>query len=308
MIKKAFTLPEVLLTLVIIGIIAAIVIPSLMSDIYDKAWETKRAALFARITNAITSMETVSGYVGEESADDETKTQNTDASLVFVVQALSKTYKIKNICAPSQIDKCFNDYSFFDLNGNQKTLPLTFQDAIGSGFKHEKRFNDLKATGIETLNGEKIMVYYNPYCENLPSTLSNNSKSIYFVSQIKPSPLCVNFIYDLNGEKKPNQVGRDVGAISVFKEFGNNNIKVVSPPYKEVPKQRECLEKEYYIPDIFEVLSLELNTALWEGLSFADSSTVVDSDITKIWRFIRTSSLLEVLKMPSTPFGLCVKK
>lgn len=303
MIKKAFTLPEVLLTLVIIGIIAAIVIPSLMSDIYDKAWETKRAALFARITNAITSMETVSGYVGEKSADDETKTQNTDASLAFVVQALSKTYKIKNICAPSQIDKCFNDYSFFDLDGNQKTLPLTFQDAIG-GFKSQKKFNDLKATGIETMNGEKIMVYYNPYCENLPSTVHDN-KWFDIVSSSYSSPLCVNFIYDLNGDKKPNQLGKDVGVISVFKGFGNNT-EVVSPPYKEKPKQNFCLDKGYYIPDIFEVLSLELNTALWEGEDWAESSTVTDFDITKIWQF--HDSVLYAAQMPSTPFGLCVKK
>ena len=308
MIKKAFTLPEVLLTLVIIGIIAAIVIPSLMSDIYDKAWETKRAALFARITNAITSMETVSGYVGEESANDETKTQNTDASLAFVVQALSKTYNIKNICAPSQIDKCFNDYSFLDLNGNQKTLPLTFQDALDISFKNQAKFNDLKATGIETLNGEKIMVYYNPYCENLPTTFPNGKYSISIVSSTYSSPLCVNFIYDLNGDKKPNQVGKDVGVISVFKGFGNN-IKVVSPPYKEVPQYRKCLEKEYYIPDIFEVLSIFLNTALWKSnLSSGYSSTVTDFDITKTWRFVSSNSSLDAPKIPSDLKGFCVKK
>ena len=59
MIKKAFTLAEVLITLTIIGIIAAMVIPSLMADINEKAFDTQRKALYARFSQAIPAMDKI---------------------------------------------------------------------------------------------------------------------------------------------------------------------------------------------------------------------------------------------------------
>ena len=46
--KKGFTLAEVLITLTIIGIVAAITLPSLLVNVNEKAWNAQKKALYAR--------------------------------------------------------------------------------------------------------------------------------------------------------------------------------------------------------------------------------------------------------------------
>lgn len=57
MFKKAFTLAEVLITLAVIGIVAALTIPKLIQNNNQKAWDTaadvfnKRLEVAARVMN-----------------------------------------------------------------------------------------------------------------------------------------------------------------------------------------------------------------------------------------------------------------
>ncbi len=57
---KGFTLAEVLLTLAVIGIVAAITLPSLLVDTTEKAFDAQRRAFLARLSQAIGSMASLS--------------------------------------------------------------------------------------------------------------------------------------------------------------------------------------------------------------------------------------------------------
>lgn len=84
---------------------------------------------------------------------------------------------------------------------------------------------DTKAAAFETQNGESIVAYYNQSCR----TEYLNQESLTMFSNVFGFPqsnMCANFIYDLNGTKGPNTVGKDIGIITVFNATDSN---VVAP-------------------------------------------------------------------------------
>ena len=59
---SAFTMAEILLSLTIIGVVAAITLPSLTGNINERTWNTQRKALYARFSQAIALMPALNAY------------------------------------------------------------------------------------------------------------------------------------------------------------------------------------------------------------------------------------------------------
>ena len=60
--RIAFTMAEILLSLTIIGVVAAITLPSLTGNINERTWNTQRKALYARFSQAIALMPALNGF------------------------------------------------------------------------------------------------------------------------------------------------------------------------------------------------------------------------------------------------------
>ena len=60
--RCAFTMAEILLSLTIIGVVAAITLPSLTGNINERTWNTQRKALYARFSQAIALMPALNAY------------------------------------------------------------------------------------------------------------------------------------------------------------------------------------------------------------------------------------------------------
>ena len=58
----AFTMAEILLSLTIIGVVAAITLPSLTGNINERTWNTQRKALYARFSQALPLMDALNGF------------------------------------------------------------------------------------------------------------------------------------------------------------------------------------------------------------------------------------------------------
>ena len=56
-----FTMAEILLSLTIIGVVAAITLPSLTGNINERTWNTQRKALYARFSQAMSLMPSLNG-------------------------------------------------------------------------------------------------------------------------------------------------------------------------------------------------------------------------------------------------------
>ncbi|MBE7709855.1 MAG: prepilin-type N-terminal cleavage/methylation domain-containing protein, partial [Cyanobacteria bacterium SIG32] len=82
----AFTLAEVLITLAIIGVVAAMTIPTLVANYQTRAWNTSATVFDRKLTEALKVMNvqgTLAGYQTTES----------------FVEELSKHFKTTKICA-----------------------------------------------------------------------------------------------------------------------------------------------------------------------------------------------------------------
>ncbi len=274
---------EILLSLTIIGVVAAITLPSLTGNINERTWNTQRKALFARISQAIPLMGSVNGY---------------DNSEAFVTGGLSKVLKINNICDKDHLSDCGIASKIVKLNGGAISTPtkmselnprITNMSAIGEGGEnYTYSQNDSDAAAFETVNGESILVFYNGKC--VPDM--NETRKTYYQTK-----LCVNLVYDLNGSKGPNTIGKDMGYISIFYPTDSvivgpfPQIRSLSEQYPQAEAGAACTnsDPEYRLPNKEEMASLFVNTFLIEdgAQTLTDAlywtSSLVDSR--KAWYF-----------------------
>ena len=221
---RGFTLAEVLITLAIIGIVAAITLPSLLVNVNEKAWDAQRKALHARLAQAIGQMNTLGGY-GTYTEDEEGTATADTAAESFIIDALSKVYKINNVCGPDKLSSCGIPSKITTLDAaseiNFPTKMKELNAKLLNGLHNAGEDGDVadtKASAFETVNGESIAVFYNPLCSS-ESTAGNYAQN----------KMCVNFVYDLNGSEGPNQVGKDVGFITAF--YNKSPVVVAPIPY-----------------------------------------------------------------------------
>ena len=210
----AFTMAEILLSLTIIGVVAAITLPSLTGNINERTWNTQRKALYARFSQAIALMPNLNGYGTLVEGNSSTSAVDTAAE-TFITDGLAKVMKINNICDHEHLEDCGIPSKMTKLNGSVlSAIPTNLYDfndkfntanvsVTQQGYTLSNIINT-NAAAFETQNGESILVYYNPSCRY--DMAYDNTK--YHHMQLD---MCANFVYDLNGSKGPNTVGKDIG-------------------------------------------------------------------------------------------------
>ncbi len=294
---RAFTMAEILLSLTIIGVVAAITLPSLMANINERTWNTQRKALYARMSQAIGIMPGIGGYgvlKGTINADGSQVVSEDTAAETFLTEGLSKVLKINNICDSEHLADCGLTGNITALNGSlaYSGFPKKFSELnnmfTGSFYDEDTStvfMNpqlDAKAAAFETQNGESLAVFYNPNCQ--PNTTSH----AYTYMQ---SMVCANFIYDLNGNKGPNTAGKDVGFITVL--YSSDSVVTAPVPlssdvsseyvtWSEGVSLCKTQDIESRIPNVDELTAIWVNKNLLLGLNGSDdftywSGTVVTS-------------------------------
>ena len=286
----AFTMAEILLSLTIIGVVAAITLPSLTGNINERTWNTQRKALYARFSQAIALMPALNGYgtLKEESssgADDAVDT----AAETFVTAGLAKVLKINNICDSEHLTDCGIASQISNLQGSKVDIPKTlvglnpmFNSTFVGGPTGSESFTyeqlDTKAAAFETVNGESIIVYYNPNCQ---------TDRLETTDTYRQGKMCANFIYDLNGTKGPNTFGKDIGVITALYA---SDPAVVAPVPASVrsagsSKQQDagklCLaqDTESRVPNREELSSIFYNRVMFNiaPSGYVWTSSVIDS-------------------------------
>ena len=327
--RMAFTMAEILLSLTIIGVVAAITLPSLTGNINERTWNTQRKALYARFSQAMSLMPSLNGYgsySGTNTDDIVTATVDTAAE-TFVTNGLAKVLKINNICDSEHLEDCGIVTSYTNIVGTKKTMPTklselnpTFTSTIhisnagGStnDFTNPQNDIDTKAAAFETTNGESILVLYNPRCQ----ADMNETKSYYY---IQPK-MCANFIYDLNGNKGPNTVGKDIGILTAL--YPTDPIVVApmltpqSVAYENDRTQyqagRQCaqIDSETRPPNKEELMAMFYNKDLFDLSNGGGywSSTVVAGNADKGWLIQTSNGLIQQADRNQNASIKCVKR
>ena len=316
---SAFTMAEILLSLTIIGVVAAITLPSLTGNINERTWNTQRKALYARMSQAISLMPSMSGYGTLTEGNESTSAVDTAAE-TFVTAGLSKVLKINNICDNDNLTKCGFNTSIITLKGTKIPLPKSFGDLNPEMLTGTSDFPytmlDVKAAAFETANGESILAFYNPNCKMDFNGTTDGSGTSYWFTQ--PN-ICANFVYDLNGSKGPNTVGKDIGIIGAIYPADT----VVVAPYPNLqyasaesidqysaPRACTNQDSEYRLPNAEEAIAMFVNKNLFE-LDMGDgaywTSTLTSSDYA-IAMASRSGRKIRYRRSLVAPGVICIKR
>ncbi len=174
--KSAFTLSEVLIVISVIGLVAALTIPTLITRWQEKNWVTENDVFKNRLYQGVSQMHARGRLTGR------TTTQ------AFVAE-LQNFMKITQVCQSNNLGACFTS-SIDDGASN----PTTYQTATD--------FNQNWGTGVLGLklaNGSSIILAYNPTCGLDPAAAGE-----------EVAKCSVAAIYDTNGEAGPNKTGLDI--------------------------------------------------------------------------------------------------
>ena len=271
--STGFTMAEILLSLTIIGVVAAITLPSLTGNINERTWNTQRKALYARFSQAMALMPNLNGYgTLRENTNSAGSTSIEDtAAETFVASGLSKVLKINNVCDSEHLADCGIPTKITTIKGdminpfparmsslNDDMVNISWNDYSGGGHAYSQL--DTKAAAFETANGESIAVFYNPNCAT-----DFESRT---TMQVQPY-ICANFVYDLNGTKGPNTVGKDIGFMTAYNSV--DSVIVAPMPLMsdagsytgyEAAKICKSQDNESRLPNLYELMSMFVNRDL----------------------------------------------
>ena len=204
-----FTLAEVLITLTIVGVVAAMTIPSLMTKISEKIKNHQIEVFKAKLHKGCSLLNVENG-IGPYY----------NSTMEFVT-ALSKHLKIVTICDADNLSNCMPYTKLKLKDGTEKNLS-DFKTAESLGVYSDDT-NDYSSpnVGIVLADGTPMILNYNLKCPvGDPDDVNANVTS------------CITGIYDINGNRGPNRKTKDI--ISYNAGWGT--------PFKPTPiSYNECM-------------------------------------------------------------------
>ncbi|MBQ3819389.1 type II secretion system protein, partial [bacterium] len=194
--KTAFTLAEVLITLGIIGVVAAVALPALITNINDRANSERQANIAQKITQAMEQMRAHGELVQYGSTD-------------AFVDVLQKYLKITKRCDADHLADCWTTSTITGTDGATYNI---------ADFKTRKKLLKNSATdgnnvGLILADGASMILTYNPSAQGIDigdKVLASNKYLPISSSKYKDFPYttsvtgAIDFVMDVNGKKGPN--------------------------------------------------------------------------------------------------------
>ena len=179
--KEAFTLAEVLISLTIIGVVAAITVPSLVNSYHDKMYRSALKKEFSVISNAFNLAKKYEYNDYEEWSHKDSNVESIYENYLYIKKYLYVLRDCKDKVG------CWSQDLTKDASG--KTISNATEKGIGNSLV------------TFTLNdGTNVCLdYYNQ---------SDIKKSFGVEKNLLENPLAI--WVDVNGDKRPNRSGRDV--------------------------------------------------------------------------------------------------
>ena len=199
--KAAFTLAEVLITLGVIGVVAALTMPTLLKNIAERSNSEAQANLAQKITKSMDLMRADGGLERTYNSTDE------------FVDEFSKYIKISTRCDADHIADCWPTKTVTTSDG--KTYDVS---KAKTGKNLNLKDNKSNNVGIILADGATLILTYNPNAgiigdgdtvtpsfADLPIGFGRTKKFAYTTSVTDS----IDFVMDVNGFKGPNSEARN---------------------------------------------------------------------------------------------------
>ncbi len=189
--KTAFTLAEVLITLGIIGIVAALTLPAFISNVQGRIQAKRVENINQKLSKVTDKIAVQSGLIGYPD------------TMAFV-QEMKKHMSIAKVCDNSHLAECWGTTEV-DV-GKDKPWEIS-KTKTAKTLKIGEPDNWADTVGIVTADGTPMILSYDKNCNFDP----NNAGLQYNQSSGKSNSLvCLSGVYDWNGGARPNKLGDDV--------------------------------------------------------------------------------------------------
>ena len=196
--KKGFTLAEVLITLGIIGVVAALTVPTLMQNVTNKQFETGNKVFTNKLKEALKVMNTQQVLRGHTTTE-------------AFINEFKKHYKVNNVCVDNPT-QCFQK----SVTWNDKEIDLSSireaKDMVQYG--PDEADWGTNVVGVQFANGTSGLVAYNPKCKANPFDMQAEVLN------------CLAIVYDLNANATPNEYGKDLMATGNVKNLAGSSIDI----------------------------------------------------------------------------------
>ena len=199
--KTAFTLAEVLITLGVIGVVAALTMPTLLKNIAERSNSEAQANLAQKITKSMDLMRADGGLERTYNSTDE------------FVDEFSKYIKISTRCDADHIADCWPTKTVTTTDGETYDV-----SKAKTGKNLNLKDNKSNNVGIILADGATLILTYNPNAgiigdgdtvtpsfADLPIGFGRTKKFAYTTSVTDP----IDFVMDVNGFKGPNSEARN---------------------------------------------------------------------------------------------------
>lgn len=203
--KKGFTLAEVLITLGIIGVVAAMTLPSLTTKIQDRALVSQTKKTMSNIQNASLLAQKDNGVIGDNSF-----LFDTSKTSVEVAQNLVKYFNGAKVCS-SRTQKGCSQY-YYKLKFSS---PYTDGNGTNSAV-------DSNAPKIILNDGAVLQIHQQTACDWYENSFEKESNGDFKydadgnkIPTVLHRTYCAIIRFDVNGPKNPNQFGADAYGIYI---------------------------------------------------------------------------------------------
>jgi len=219
----AFTLSEVLVALSIVGVIASITLPTLVTNIQDALRFHSATTLTRKFSKSIELMRSVDKLTPYSSTTD-------------FVKELQNFMRIAKVCDQDHITECWpyvriklRNEGYYDItsikNGNV-AFNMNNKDINGNPADYSS-----KVVAIQIADGTSAIIAYNKSCDPEDKAIEN----------------CYVALFEINGKTAPNTIGQDAILINA-KRFADDTYGLNSttdntnqpPSTLNIPTNIEC--------------------------------------------------------------------
>ncbi len=184
--KSAFTLAEVLITLAVIGIVAALTLPGLIQNHNEKAWSTAKDLWEKKLTETVRRMNTDGVMTGHDTTED-------------FMDTFKQYMKVIKTCDNNDINKCYSP-KVVTTGSNEEPMEVetdSLTNASSMGLSDWQ--TNTNTMSFVVADGTTVIMAYQPECPYADPIEDTGSQ----VS-------CMGYMVDVNGKKGPNRVGKDI--------------------------------------------------------------------------------------------------
>ena len=232
---NAFTLAEVLITLGVIGVVAAVTMPTLVSNVQERIKKEQVRTVKYKLTKATDSMKSLD-KIGPY------------ASTEAFVNELKKHMSIAKVCDNDSLSQCWPTTTINLTDGTRdvndiKTGTNLMALSLGTGAT--------TTMGIVTGDGVPMILVYSPVCNPLDPVKSYTWSVVDGKPETNATTNCISAIFDINGAKGPNKIGSDVRTLNSLFGYRLFGATAMSKADCEKKKDKLGINDCYYETDYY---------------------------------------------------------